>query len=52
MASIGHPILGDELYAPDEWVDGQQRLYLHAQSLRFEHPLTDEWLIVESLSPF
>jgi len=52
IASIGHPILGDELYAPDEWVEGQSRLYLHAQSLRFEHPFTDEWLIVESLSPF
>jgi len=52
MASIGHPILGDELYAPDEWVEGQSRLYLHAQSLRFEHPFLDEWLIVESLSPF
>src|SRR5210317_981295 len=52
MASIGHPILGDELYAPDEWVEGQSRLYLHAQSLRFEHPFIDEWLIVESLSPF
>jgi len=52
MASIGHPILGDELYAPDEWVEGQPRLYLHAQSLRFEHPFSDEWLIVESLSPF
>ena len=52
MASIGHPILGDELYAPDKWVEGQPRLYLHAQSLRFEHPFIDEWLIVESLSPF
>jgi len=52
IASIGHPILGDELYAPDEWVEGQSRLYLHAQSLRFEHPFIDEWLIVESLSPF
>ena len=52
MASIGHPILGDELYAPDEWVEGQSRLYLHAQSLLFEHPFIDEWLIVESLSPF
>jgi tRNA pseudouridine32 synthase/23S rRNA pseudouridine746 synthase len=52
MASIGHPILGDELYAPDEWVEGQSRLYLHAQSLRFEHPFTNAWLIVESLSPF
>ena len=52
MASIGHPILGDELYAPDEWVDGQSRLYLHAQSLQFEHPFTQESLFIESLAPF
>jgi len=52
MASIGHPILGDELYAPVEWVDGQSRLYLHAQSLRFEHPFKHELLLIESLSPF
>ena len=52
MASIGHPILGDELYAPDEWVDGQSRLYLHAQSLQFEHPFTQEFLFIESLAPF
>jgi len=52
MASIGHPILGDELYAPDEWVDGQSRLYLHAQSLQLEHPFTQESLFIESLAPF
>ena len=52
MASIGHPILGDELYAPDEWVDGQSRLYLHAQSLQFEHPFTQESLFIESLASF
>ena len=52
MASIGHPILGDELYAPVEWVDRQSRLYLHAQSLQFEHPFTHVPLLIESLSPF
>jgi tRNA pseudouridine32 synthase/23S rRNA pseudouridine746 synthase len=52
MASIGHPILGDDLYAPEQWVTGQPRLHLHAQSLRFEHPFTKEPLLIESLSPF
>ncbi|MEK8025720.1 RluA family pseudouridine synthase [Pseudaquabacterium rugosum] len=34
MASIGHPILGDELYAPDPWVEAAPRLLLHACHLR------------------
>ena len=39
MASLGHPILGDPLYATGTAAD-HPRLMLHAESLRFRHPDT------------
>ena len=41
MASIGHPLVGDEVYggAP---VDGMARQALHAWQLAFVHPVTGE----------
>lgn len=39
---IGHPILGDELYAPDPAYEAAPRLLLHAWELGFRHPATDE----------
>lgn len=40
MAAIGHPILGDTLYAPDEVQAAAPRLCLHAHSISFKHPVT------------
>ncbi|SDL48017.1 RluA family pseudouridine synthase [Paracoccus chinensis] len=37
MASLGHPILGDPLYAEGPAAD-HPRLMLHAESLRLRHP--------------
>ncbi|MDP1668930.1 pseudouridine synthase [Phaeovulum sp.] len=37
MATLGHPILGDRLYATGPARD-YPRLMLHAESLRFRHP--------------
>lgn len=37
MAELGHPILGDPLYATGVVAD-HSRLMLHAESLRFRHP--------------
>jgi tRNA pseudouridine32 synthase/23S rRNA pseudouridine746 synthase len=49
LAAIGHPILGDALYA-DEAVRGlSDRLLLHACWLRFAHPMTG--LALELSSP-
>ncbi|WP_136683388.1 pseudouridine synthase [Falsirhodobacter xinxiangensis] len=39
MAALGHPILGDPLYATGEAAD-HPRLMLHAESLRIRHPET------------
>ncbi len=44
LQAIGHPILGDALYAPDATRDKTRRLMLHAQELEFEHPLHGEAL--------
>lgn len=37
MLSLGHPILGDPLYAP-ETIAEHPRMMLHAQELRLRHP--------------
>jgi tRNA pseudouridine32 synthase / 23S rRNA pseudouridine746 synthase len=40
MAHLGHPMLGDHLYAPDEAYNAAPRLMLHAAELAFDHPIT------------
>ena len=42
LQAIGHPILGDQLYAPAEILAASPRLLLHATSLVFVHPQTGE----------
>src|SRR3569623_2435816 len=39
LASIGHPILGDNLYAHAEALAMSQRLLLHAEQLSLTHPV-------------
>jgi len=41
MQSIGHPMLGDSLYAPPDIKALSPRLMLHAQELAFAHPFTE-----------
>ncbi len=43
MSAIGHPVLGDPLYA-NRGVPNAPRLMLHAWSLAFTHPVTGEHL--------
>lgn len=38
MLSLGHPILGDNIYAPDEAFNAADRLQLHSASLTLHHP--------------
>jgi len=38
LLAIGHPILGDRFYAPDDAFAAAPRLQLHAMSLTFRHP--------------
>ena len=52
MASIGHPILGDEIYAPNKKnpykLQGQ---CLHARVLGFVHPVTNAYIEVSAPIP-
>ena len=52
LASIGHPILGDALYASDDVAARTPRLMLHASVLQFRHPVTSDALRIESAVPF
>lgn len=49
MMAIGHPILGDALYGD---AGSASRLLLHASSLRFKHPFSNEPLNFQSPAPF
>jgi len=52
MLSIGHPILGDRLYAHDEALTVSPRLQLHAKVLTVSHPVTKERLTFQAPCPF
>ena len=40
LCAVGHPVIGDRLYAPKEWQDGP--IQLHAAFLAIDHPVTGE----------
>lgn len=50
--AIGHPILGCDLYGHDKSQDLSGRLMLHAQTLRFVHPVSGETIKAECACPF
>jgi len=52
MTHIGHPMLGDALYAPPSIIALSERLCLHATTLEFQHPVTGAPLRIESSAPF
>jgi len=52
LRELGHPILGDALYAPPDMQALSGRLLLHAWSLSFLHPLSGEALAFERPAPF
>lgn len=47
MLSLGHPILGDTLYAPPALRDCTDRLLLHATRLSFTHPRTEQAITLD-----
>jgi tRNA pseudouridine32 synthase/23S rRNA pseudouridine746 synthase len=52
LASVGHPILGCDLYAHKEAFAAADRLMLHASRLSFKHPTTKERMSFFSDAPF
>ncbi|MDU8911741.1 RluA family pseudouridine synthase [Aestuariicoccus sp. MJ-SS9] len=51
MLALGHPILGDPLYAPDT-AAAYPRMMLHAQELRLRHPDGGEGVRFRAPAPF
>ena len=52
MSSIGHPLLGDEIYGPAKCpISGLQGQTLHAQTLGFIHPRTGTYVEFEAPLP-
>ena len=51
MLSLGHPILGDPIYATGEALN-YPRMMLHAESLRLRHPETGKSLTYTAPVPF
>ena len=52
MLEIGHPILGDRLYAHDIAFRQAERLQLHAHKLKLRKPTGGEWIEFESQCQF
>lgn len=52
LLAIGHPILGDDLYAPIDVRAMAPRLCLHAERLGFTHPATGERVEFAASAPF
>ncbi|MDX3773856.1 RluA family pseudouridine synthase [Chromatiaceae bacterium AAb-1] len=48
LQAIGHPILGDTLYAPQSVQQRSARLLLHATEISFRHPLNAKQLILRT----
>jgi tRNA pseudouridine32 synthase / 23S rRNA pseudouridine746 synthase len=52
MLALGHPIIGDYFYAPENIKRKSVRLLLHAQEVSFEHPFTKKSIQITSAPPF
>lgn len=52
LAAIGHPILGDSLYASPAQAAMAPRLLLHAQQIRLQHPNTAKELTLTATIDF
>ena len=51
MASIGHPLVGDEIYSNRKCPFSLQGQTLHAKILGFQHPVTGEYIEVDAPLP-
>lgn len=52
LKALGHPILGDALYAPADVAAKAARLMLHASALHFVHPATAQAVVFNSAPSF
>ena len=52
LETIGHPILGDEIYGDDHSYRQAERLLLHAEMISFTHPVTGETITINHAADF
>lgn len=52
MLALGHPILGDKLYAPKDALIMRNRLQLHALTLSLFHPSSEQAITFNAPCPF
>jgi tRNA pseudouridine32 synthase/23S rRNA pseudouridine746 synthase len=52
MLCLGHPIIGDRLYAHPLALSASNRLQLHAQMLQIAHPVSEQTLTFTKDCPF
>ncbi|XVJ70325.1 MAG: RNA pseudouridine synthase [Rhizobacter sp.] len=52
LQAIGHPIVGDRLYAPLPWQNDAQRLLLHSQELSLTHPQSAQAVVWRTPAEF
>ena len=52
MLELGHPILGDNLYAHPDALAAAPHLYLHAAMLTISHPRSGERMTFDAPAPF
>ena len=50
MRELGHPIVGDPFYS--EGAEAHPRMFLHAEGLKFVHPITERTMRLEVPAPF
>ena len=50
--AMGHPLLGDRIYAVDEVFDAAPRLFLHAETLEIHHPENGDRVSFHAPCPF
>lgn len=51
LEAIDHPVIGDDRYGNSPPTLGLDRPFLHAETLGFSHPSTDEWMEFASPLP-
>lgn len=50
LAAVGHPLVGDSKYGAKRELDGERDFFLHAETLRFQHPIFDKEIYLEDSS--